>query len=69
MHQVYEGSMAKSFKSDLQKEDSQLDAIISRRKRCEQQINFIIKTIEEEAYGRELYLYARDLPRRPFFPL
>jgi len=26
--------MAKSFKSDLQKEDSQIEAIISRRKRC-----------------------------------
>jgi hypothetical protein len=59
--------MAKSFKSDLQKEDSQLEAIISRRKLCKYQINFIIKTIEEEAYGREHYLYARDLPRRPSF--
>jgi len=26
--------MAKFFKSDLQKEDSQIEAIISRRKRC-----------------------------------
>ena len=66
----YELSMAKSFKSDLQKDQSHLDSIISRRKRREQQINFIIKTIEEETFdvnGKELYLYARYLPRTPAF--
>ncbi len=70
LDQDYELSMAKSFKSDLQKDRNHLDSIISRRKRREKQINFIIKTIEEETFdvnGKELYLYARYLPRPPSF--
>jgi hypothetical protein len=57
-----------SFISDLQKDIVQLDSLIKKRVTRKLQIdslNFILHSPDPDVYGRQLYFYARYLPR-PF---
>ncbi len=56
----------RSYTRDLQKDIYQLDSLTKKREERKVQIdslNFILRSPDPDAYGRQLYFYARYLPR------
>lgn len=62
----HEKQLMLSFLNDMKKDIHELDSLIKKREVRESEIdslNFILQTPDPDLYGRQLYYYARYLPR------